>query len=241
MKYTLEEIKGETEEKIAELSRLKLLPNVLKKLVKNNGIPEYVKDLNKQTKNAESIYGIAEELAREWVIPFGISYQQEKLDAKKYVKKGLTRGFDTEGFQAEANRILEKNIENLKESERIVEESEAKEEIQKRIEKEREYTSKLIENQNMQIEALTKKIGLLSSLNDELNKRTDDLLEKFNTVNENSKEMVELLSELKTEKEEFGKNTEDIKICVESFNQGIGTLTELVNKIADTAGKNADH
>ncbi len=239
MKYTPEEIKEEAERQIEGFAKLKLLPTVVNKLVKNNEISGYVKDLNKQAKNSEWIYGVAEELAREWTIPFNIRYTQEKLDAKKFIKKGLTRGFDTEKFQAEANRLIQKSIEDLKESARIIEESLIKEKIQEKIEKEREYTSKLIETQNEQIGALTKKIGLLSTLNDEINQRTDGLLDKFNTVSESSNEMVELLSELKTQKQDFEKSTEEIKMCVESFNQGIVKLTELVNKIAETAEKNA--
>jgi len=40
MKYTAEEIKEEAEAQIKELAKLKLLPAVVEKLAKSNGIPD---------------------------------------------------------------------------------------------------------------------------------------------------------------------------------------------------------
>jgi len=238
MEYTAEEIKEEAEKQIRELAKLKLLPNVVEKLAKNNGIPDYTKDLNKRLKDSEWIYGAAEEMARQWAIPFNIRYTEERLDAKQYVKRGLaTSGFDAERFQADANRLVEKAAYSLEESARITEEAKVKEKIQEKIEKEREYTTKLIDTQNAQIEELSKKLGLLDALNDSINKRTDELLRKFEILRESSKEMVELLTELKTQKQDFEKNTEEIKYCVETFSQGIIKLTGLVEKIAEKTEK----
>ena len=238
MKYTAEEIKEEAEAQIKELTKLKLLPAVVEKLTKSNGIPDYTKDLNKKLKDIEWIYGAAEELARQWATPFNLRYSNERLDAKQYVKRGITAsGFDTERFEADANRLVEKAAYNLEESARTAEEARIKEKIQEKIEKEREYTTKLIDTQNAQIEELTKKIGLLNALNDSINKRTDGLLGKFEKVSENAQEMVDLLEELKTQKQDFEKNTEEIKMCVETFSQGIIKLTELVGKIADKTEK----